>query len=382
MSDVKTEVANDPSGDTKEEQKANEIAKDSGVDNKEEDKTDKVSNGANQDTKVEEEVKETNEAANGASQDTKEKETPNAGAILRQVEFYFGDFNLPRDKFLRQTIKDNEDGWVPMDVMLKFARLAKLSTDVDFILTALAQSQLIETDLEKKKIRRLPSKPLPEWNDDRKKEVAAQTVYLKGFDKEKTTLDEVMDLMMGERGAVHVQMRNYVNQRDGTKGFKGSIFVTFESRDKAEAFMAGDKLEYKGVELIRKWQSDYFEDKRAEVAAKRKERAESKKKISQAKEEAAKQGEGEKEEQMESLPKGSVLVVTGLGAETMREDIKETLNRLFSVDCDKEIAFVSYQKGESEAKLRYYFHLHWDYAALYCTFVLCLGLTLKAPQRN
>ena len=53
--------------------------------------------------------------------------------IVRQVEHYFGDYNLPRDKFLKETIQ-SDDGWVPMDVMLKFQRLAGLSTDSKVIL--------------------------------------------------------------------------------------------------------------------------------------------------------------------------------------------------------------------------------------------------------
>ena len=48
--------------------------------------------------------------------------------IVRQVEHYFGDYNLPRDKFLKETIQSDE-GWVSMDVMMKFQRLAGLSND-------------------------------------------------------------------------------------------------------------------------------------------------------------------------------------------------------------------------------------------------------------
>ena len=48
--------------------------------------------------------------------------------IVRQVEHYFGDYNLPRDKFLKETIQSDE-GWVSMDVMMKFQRLAGLSED-------------------------------------------------------------------------------------------------------------------------------------------------------------------------------------------------------------------------------------------------------------
>ena len=41
--------------------------------------------------------------------------------IIRQVEYYFGDFNLPRDKFLLEETKTDE-GWVSMETMLKFKR--------------------------------------------------------------------------------------------------------------------------------------------------------------------------------------------------------------------------------------------------------------------
>jgi lupus La protein len=37
-----------------------------------------------------------------------------------------------------------EDGWVPLEIMLKFKRLANLTTDADVIVTALEKSKLIE----------------------------------------------------------------------------------------------------------------------------------------------------------------------------------------------------------------------------------------------
>ena len=59
-------------------------------------------------------------------------------------------------------------------------------------------------------------------------------------------------------------------------------------------------------------------------------------------------GEGREE----GLPKGSVLVLSGLNGETTREDIKDKLKSEHSVDTD-DIAFVYYQKGEETAKLRF-----------------------------
>merc|ERR1712211_4850 len=62
----------------------------------------------------------------------------------------------------------------------------------------------------------------------------------------------------------------------------------------------------------------------------------------------------EKQEEEFKLPKGSVLKLTGLGGEITREDIKEVLKDECSVNIDKDggdIAFITYEKGEAEAKL-------------------------------
>ncbi|TKC36114.1 hypothetical protein EI555_016357, partial [Monodon monoceros] len=48
--------------------------------------------------------------------------------ICHQIEYYFGDFNLPCDKFLKEQIKLDE-GWVPLEIMIKFNRLNCLTTD-------------------------------------------------------------------------------------------------------------------------------------------------------------------------------------------------------------------------------------------------------------
>merc|ERR1712181_187416 len=63
-----------------------------------------------------------------------------------------------------------------------------------------------------------------------------------------------------------------------------------------------------------------------------------------------------KQEEEFTLPKGSVLKLTGLGGEITREDIKEVLKEHCSVNIDKDggdIAFVTYEKGEAEAKIRF-----------------------------
>ena len=39
--------------------------------------------------------------------------------LLRQLEFYFSDSNLPRDKFLRETVERDPDAYVDLKLILK-----------------------------------------------------------------------------------------------------------------------------------------------------------------------------------------------------------------------------------------------------------------------
>ncbi|KAK6735139.1 hypothetical protein RB195_018371 [Necator americanus] len=48
--------------------------------------------------------------------------------VVRQLEYYFGNINLPRDKFLQDSMKQDE-GWVPINTLLTFNRLAAITTE-------------------------------------------------------------------------------------------------------------------------------------------------------------------------------------------------------------------------------------------------------------
>lgn len=106
------------------------------------------------------------------------------------MQFYFGDVNMQRDKFLNEQTKLSDEGWVPMSVMLTFKMLASLSKDVNVILKALESSDLIEISEDKTKIRRSLEKPLPVYDEQYKKNQEARTIYLKGF-----PLDSTIDII-------------------------------------------------------------------------------------------------------------------------------------------------------------------------------------------
>ena len=44
-------------------------------------------------------------------------------ALIRQIQFYFSDANLRKDKYVREKIEASPEGWVPIDVLLPFKRL-------------------------------------------------------------------------------------------------------------------------------------------------------------------------------------------------------------------------------------------------------------------
>eukprot|EP00088_Acartia_fossae_P018202 TRINITY_DN2048_c0_g1_i1.p1 TRINITY_DN2048_c0_g1~~TRINITY_DN2048_c0_g1_i1.p1 ORF type:complete len:365 (+),score=133.50 TRINITY_DN2048_c0_g1_i1:51-1145(+) len=282
-----------------------------------------------------------------------EEVSPLERKIIRQIEYYFGDFNLYKDKFLKETMKE-DDGWISMEILLKFKRLADLTTDPTVILKALEKSDsgLMEVDKEGDgKVRRSPSQPLPEMNDESKKVIEAKTAYAKGFDPKGTTMNELLEYYAEhEPTVVNIQMRNYACKIDKVKKFKGSIFMTFRNEEECKKFVEAESKKYKDVELVRKFQKDY-------LAEKAKEYEEKKNKKKGGKKQEKEDGNDNKEEEAQySLPKGAVIKLTGLGGEITREDIKDMLKADFEVDIDKDsgdIAFITYQKGEEEAKVRF-----------------------------
>ncbi|XP_046999533.1 la protein homolog [Schistocerca americana] len=249
--------------------------------------------------------------------------------IIRQVEYYFGDINLPRDRFLQEQIK-LDDGWVPLTVMLNFQRLSNLTKDTSIIANALEKSSLLEISEDRSKIRRSPDQPLPVWNEERRKELMTRTLYLKGFPVQDTTLDKLLDFFAQHSTVENVQMRTYKDKATNKFVFKGSVFATFPTKEKAEEFL-NKEIKYDGNDLIRKWQSVYVEEKR-------KEREEAK---------AKRKGGAQNEADKKALPKGAILHLKGLTSDISREQINEKLSGY-----EADVAYISYDKGDEEGWIR------------------------------
>ncbi|XP_027360921.1 la-related protein 6A isoform X1 [Abrus precatorius] len=75
--------------------------------------------------------------------------------IIKQVEYYFSDENLPTDKYLFGFIKRNKEGFVPISVIASFRKMKKLTRDHSFIVTALKESSLLVVSGDGKRVKRL-----------------------------------------------------------------------------------------------------------------------------------------------------------------------------------------------------------------------------------
>ncbi|KAM5152482.1 lupus La protein [Mantella aurantiaca] len=254
--------------------------------------------------------------------------------ICQQIEYYFGDHNLPRDKFLKEQIS-LDDGWVPLEIMIKFNRLNKLTTDFGIILGALkkSKSSLLDIDEEKSKIRRSPSKPLPEVTEEYKNAIKNRSVYIKGF-KLDTTLDNIKEWLENKGPIENIQMRRTLD-----KAFKGSIFIVFETEEATKKFLENRDLKFKDADMIILSKEEYFAKKNEERKQKQ---SEAKAKSKQEKADAQKHAEDAEMKTLEEQT-GCLLKFSGeLDNMTSREDI----HALFQDH--GEIKWIDFSRGAKE----------------------------------
>jgi len=203
--------------------------------------------------------------------------------IIRQVEHYFGDYNLPKDKWMLGKLEECVDGWFDMETMMTFPRLLKLTTDPSVVLTALAKSPRDLLQIEnwghgRGRVRRNPDYPIPEINEARRISLQERTLFVWGFDKTATSLDDLIEYFENNfRNVVNIRQRTAPirvkeeeeeeNRMESEKEelqrnrqFMGSVFVTFGTRQAAEDFYTNwrHKLIFKERKLQTKWQRDFY----------------------------------------------------------------------------------------------------------------------------
>ncbi|KAG0300306.1 hypothetical protein BGZ98_009294 [Dissophora globulifera] len=237
--------------------------------------------------------------------------------ILKQVEFYFSDSNLPQDKFMSELIKKSAEGYVNISRIASFKRMRDYK-DMELIVEALRESQeLLEVNESGDKVRR--KTPIVPGKDH-----FQRSIYAKGLGEETPSTQLELEQYFAGLGEVkQVRMRRNAE----TNEFKGSVFVEYATQEDANK-IASSALQYKGKDLLVMSKAAYCEMKAKELGLDPNEiRTRSHNKGFSDKKRPR---EEEKPETVDDL-KNKVIKLTGLasGENSGIKDLKESLKEHF-----------------------------------------------------
>merc|ERR1719245_2154357 len=106
--------------------------------------------------------------------------------IVTQVEFYFSDANITKDKFLLKHVKRNKEGFVSLKLISSFKRVKNLTKDWRQVAEAIERkSNRLEVNDLKTKVRRLDA--LPEYDET----TPSRTVVALNLPLERPTIEAV-----------------------------------------------------------------------------------------------------------------------------------------------------------------------------------------------
>ena len=122
-----------------------------------------------------------------------------ADDVRAQVEFYFGDANLPKDKFLKKQMAEDPDsqGWVELEVVASFKKMKALAADAGAVAAALAGSELLTVSDDGTRVRR--THPLPKADTS-----ALRTVVAEGLPPSMDLSIEALQAKFGACGEVRM----------------------------------------------------------------------------------------------------------------------------------------------------------------------------------
>ncbi|XP_078050374.1 la related protein 7 [Augochlora pura] len=136
-------------------------------------------------------------------------------AILKQMEFYFSDASLSKDRFLSGLIKN--DPYVDLNVFISFNKIRQLTTDINRINKALQASTILSTSEDGTKVRRITPIMSKENTDE-------CTVYVQNLPPDAD--HEMLSAIFSEYGTVeYVSVPRYKQ----TRKIKGFAFVEFDT---------------------------------------------------------------------------------------------------------------------------------------------------------
>uniref|UniRef100_A0AAV2KQ22 La-related protein 7 n=1 Tax=Knipowitschia caucasica TaxID=637954 RepID=A0AAV2KQ22_KNICA len=143
--------------------------------------------------------------------------------VKKQVEFWFGDVNLHKDRFLRSLVDASSDGYVDLSTLASFNRMKTLTSDTKLIARALKNSSVVQVNLEGNKVRRIHPIGDPPRDEE------SRTVYVELLPKDVS--HNWMERVFSKCGnVVYVSIPRFKYTGDP----KGFAFVEFEKAEQAQ----------------------------------------------------------------------------------------------------------------------------------------------------
>ncbi|KAL7598191.1 hypothetical protein Lser_V15G22047 [Lactuca serriola] len=191
--------------------------------------------------------------------------------VIRQVEFYFSDSNLPRDNFLKNTITESEDGMVSLTLICSFSRMrghlglgdAKAEDvpedTVEAVAETLKNSTTLKISEDGKKVGRTTELP--------KEEVAIEQLDSRTIAASPIEYDvklEEVESFFGQSAKVNsVRLPRHVGDK---RVFCGTALVEFSCEEDATKILT-QSLTFRGAELALKPKKEFDEQRAKEEEA-------------------------------------------------------------------------------------------------------------------
>ncbi|PRP79641.1 la-related protein 7-like [Planoprotostelium fungivorum] len=151
--------------------------------------------------------------------------------LLAQLEYYFSDENLARDKFLEKEFEKDENGqgYIPVELLATFQRVKRFTATIDDIKAAIRESTFLKLNKSGDKVRRINPYIYPLSEEQRER----RTIYICYLPKHST--QESVRGIFGICGTIK-RVDIPVDKKSGE--IKGIAFVEFESRKQARRAIA------------------------------------------------------------------------------------------------------------------------------------------------
>lgn len=143
--------------------------------------------------------------------------------VVKQVEFYFSDSNLPTDKYLMKFVKKDPEGFVPIPVVASFRKVKSIVSNHSLVAVALRTSSQLVVSEDGKKVRRLH--PLADTDIE---EVQSRTVVAENLPNDYSIQN--LEKLFGTVGSVKLvrvfQPQRYDSGQVSIKAHRNDMFVS------------------------------------------------------------------------------------------------------------------------------------------------------------